>query len=409
MLPLVAKRADREAGEERRACGRPASARRSTDGHQRDARQVRGRGQHDDARAATASSCHAVSSGRAEQRRRPDRRAARGSARRPPVAVHAAARPDPTGGSRPRRPARRAPRRPPARRPRPVGQARAHPPSIRPHGPASRAVYGTCRRRHSKRMINSHSAAAGRAQREMIATGGRDPALEQVRGRAAVDRLGGDASAARRRGRRAARRRATSNPSCAAIAGRGVEQHGVADAGRARRPARRARPRRCALGRRRAAPAGSDRRDARARPGRACALGHRAAGRDPDAGRGRRGQLVQAVVAAEHQRGVAALGQHGGHDRRHPRGRRSRSPAAVTRAGLVSGPRKLKNVGTPSSRRGGAGVPHAGVEDRGEAEPDADLGDRARRRRRPAGRWPRRAPRARRPSRTTRSPPGCRA
>ena len=57
------------------------------------------------------------------------------------------------------------------------------------------------------------------------------------------------------------------------------------------------------------------------------------------------------------------------------RGSAQPTAAAGTRAGLVSGPRKLKTSATPSSRRGAPGVPHAGVEDRREAETDADLGD----------------------------------
>ena len=68
-------------------------------------------------------------------------------------------------------------------------------------------------------------------------------------------------------------------------------------------------------------------------------------------------------------------------------------------AGLASGPRKLKVVATPSSRRGHRGVPQRRVEGRGEAEGDADLLGRPRPPGRPAGRAGCRAPRARRPSR----------
>ena len=69
---------------------------------------------------------------------------------------------------------------------------------------------------------------------------------------------------------------------------------------------------------------------------------------------------------------------------------------AAGRAGLASGPRKLKVVPTPSSRRAHGRVPQRRVERRGEAERDAGLVGRPRRPAPAAGRAGCRAPRARR-------------
>ena len=139
---------------------------------------------------------------------------------------------------------------------------------------------------------------------------------------------------------------------------------------RAARPARRGPRPRCAPRRRRAG-----RRAWRASPSAAGSstvwltaprVDH------PDRGRVRRGQLVQPVVAVEHQRRAAALGQHPGDDRAHARiGDPDRLRPG--RAGLATGPRKLKTVGTPSSRRGSGGVAAGRVVKRREQERDADL------------------------------------
>ena len=78
-------------------------------------------------------------------------------------------------------------------------------------------------------------------------------------------------------------------------------------------------------------------------------------------------------------------------------------------AGLASGPRKLKVVPMPSSRRGHGGVPQRRVERGREAERDAGLDRRPRPPGRRAGRAGCRAPRARRRSRTSTTRSGCRA
>ena len=70
---------------------------------------------------------------------------------------------------------------------------------------------------------------------------------------------------------------------------------------------------------------------------------------------------------------VPRAGEHAGHQRRHPRVGAPRPPAHVGCAGLVSGPRKLNAVATPSSRARHGGVPHRRVEGLGEAERDAGL------------------------------------
>ena len=90
-------------------------------------------------------------------------------------------------------------------------------------------------------------------------------------------------------------------------------------------------------------------------------------------------------------------------------GRRRRSPGASRPAGLVSGPRKLKIVRTPSALRTGTTCLHRRVVQRGEHEAEADLLDAVRHRRRAPGRSAPRAPPARRPSRTGWWPSGCRA
>ena len=104
-----------------------------------------------------------------------------------------------------------------------------------------------------------------------------------------------------------------------------------------------------------------------------------------------------------------APGEHAGH---HGAIRGSAQPTACAAgcAGLVSGPRKLKAVATPSSRRGTAACRNAGWKACGEAERDAGLARRpAAHLRRAAGRGGRRAPRARRRARQATTPPGCRA
>ena len=84
-------------------------------------------------------------------------------------------------------------------------------------------------------------------------------------------------------------------------------------------------------------------------------------------------QLVQPVVAAEHQRGRAA-GLEDAHDQRRPSPARATPTAfASGRAGLHSGPRKLNTVGTPSSRARRGRVLEAGMEGGREHEGEADL------------------------------------
>ena len=63
-----------------------------------------------------------------------------------------------------------------------------------------------------------------------------------------------------------------------------------------------------------------------------------------------------------------AVGEHPGHDAPPSAGRRTPTAWAAGCAGLVSGPRKLKTVGTPSSRRGTAACRIAGWNTRREAE-----------------------------------------
>ena len=151
----------------------------------------------------------------------------------------------------------------------------------------------------------------------------------------------------------------------------GVEHDGVAH-----RPARAgehvlAPPGRCARRRRRAA----SRAGSGTGPGRRVeqVLPHLAAAHPPHRRRGRDGELVEAVVAAEDQR-------------RPCRGRRTRRPSAAPSAGrrrrprhtsgwagLVSGPRKLNAVADAQPAAGRRGVPHRRVERLGEAERDAGL------------------------------------
>ena len=129
----------------------------------------------------------------------------------------------------------------------------------------------------------------------------------------------------------------------------------------------------------------------------------------PHRRRGRGGQLVEAVVPPEDQRPSTARGQHPGHAPAPCGGRRSRSPRPPAGPGWSAGPRKLKTVGMPISRRGPPAKPHAGVEHRREEEADAGLLDAAGDRRRPAGRWRRPAPRGRRRHPRTTTRPGRRA
>ena len=72
----------------------------------------------------------------------------------------------------------------------------------------------------------------------------------------------------------------------------------------------------------------------------------------------------------------------------HPRVEARRPPGAAGLAGLVSGPRKLNTVGTPSSLRGDRGVAQRRVVQRGEAEGDAASLDALGRPARAAGRSP---------------------
>ena len=78
-------------------------------------------------------------------------------------------------------------------------------------------------------------------------------------------------------------------------------------------------------------------------------------------------------------------------------------------AGLVSGPRKLKIVRTAERLAHRHHVLHRRVVERREHEAEAHLVDAVRHRGRARGRCARRAPRARRPSRTGWWPSGCRA
>ncbi len=111
----------------------------------------------------------------------------------------------------------------------------------------------------------------------------------------------------------------------------------------------------------------------------------------PDRRRGRRGEFVETVVAAEEQHvdgpALPLPGANTSAITGAIRGLPQPIALAAGWAGLVSGPRKLKTVGMPSSRRGGTGVPVGRVVDRREAEPDADLGDGASRPRLRAARW----------------------
>ena len=112
---------------------------------------------------------------------------------------------------------------------------------------------------------------------------------------------------------------------------------------------------------------------------------------------GRGGQLVQPVVAAEHQRRVAALGEHPGHHRRHPRSaqpiaRRGRPGRVGQRAEEVEERRHAQLAARGPACR------IDGWKTRREAEADADLGDACGHAAPAAGRSPRRAPRARRPT-----------
>ena len=118
----------------------------------------------------------------------------------------------------------------------------------------------------------------------------------------------------------------------------------------------------------------------------------------PDQRRAGRGQLVQPVA----RRGRPARSCRGWPARRPApgpsAGRRPPRPARPGRAGLATGPRKLKTVGTPSSRRGTEVCRQRRVIERREQERERRPRRPAARSRPAAGRSPRRAPPARRRS-----------
>ena len=125
--------------------------------------------------------------------------------------------------------------------------------------------------------------------------------------------------------------------------------------------------RRCRRRRRRAGPRPGS-RGTPERPGRGSARSTAPPPRPPDACDG---VGVVSSSRPSSPRNTSALrprvGEHARDHRRHPPRRRRRPPGARGWAGLVSGPRKLKAVGTPSSRRGRGGVPERRVEQPGRS------------------------------------------
>ncbi len=101
-------------------------------------------------------------------------------------------------------------------------------------------------------------------------------------------------------------------------------------------------------------------------------LGDLAVADDPHPGGGRGGQLVQAVVTAEHQRRRAALGQYTGDQSRHPG-----VEAADRRGGHLGGvgqrAEQVERCGDAQVPPHPADEPHRGVELGGEAEGDPGL------------------------------------
>jgi len=197
------------------------------------------------------------------------------------------------------------------------------------------------------------------------------PAVEQPRGGAGVDGFGGAGHAVSKGLRDRVRGRHRREAVGSRQAGGGVEQDDVADRARF-------------AGQHAADHAGVARGVAAAqavqgRPGQAERVGvelgrrDRAVGDDPHRRRAGRGELVDAP-AVEHDRGVAAPGEHAGQHRAHPRvsdaDRQRRGPGRVGQRPEVVERRRHAKI---AAHR--AGVPQRRVVQRREEKGDAELGE----------------------------------
>ena len=242
-----------------------------------------------------------------------------------------------------------------------------------PHLLPARPRRGVLARRRGRRLSANRRPAARAVALRAVAASARWPRPSRSQRRAPAAPLSTAAEPARvdRRPAASARSRSAARPAAAAVQrhqrGRRVEQHRVAHRPAPPRRGTGGPPRRCAPRRRRAArpaSAAGQADVARARP----ALGSPRRRAPPTPARS--WSVVSSSspssprkTSADVPRSASTCGHHAGH----PRVGARRPPARDGWAGLASGPRKLKIVGTPSSRRGVGRVPQRRVEHAGRS------------------------------------------